>query len=37
MDLFKIAELFFNFIMGKQRSKEISVEILNQVRRILYS
>jgi Na+/H+-translocating membrane pyrophosphatase len=35
MDLFKIAELFFNFIMGKQRSKEISVEILNQVRRIL--
>jgi type VI protein secretion system component VasK len=35
MDIFKIAELIFNFFMGKKRSAEISVEILNQVRRIL--
>ena len=40
MDFFKMAELFFNFMMGQrrsigERSQEISVEILNQVRRIL--
>lgn len=40
MDFFKMAELFFKFMMGQrslisERSQEISVEILNQVRRIL--
>lgn len=40
MDLFKMAELFFKFMMGQrslisERSQEISVEILNQIRRIL--
>jgi Na+/H+-translocating membrane pyrophosphatase len=40
MDFFKMGELLFNFIMGQrlnigERSQEISVEILNQVRRIL--
>lgn len=40
MDLFKMAELFFKFMMGQrsfisERSQEISVEILNQIRRVL--
>ncbi|MDD4974085.1 MAG: hypothetical protein PHY93_07020 [Bacteriovorax sp.] len=40
MDFFKMGELFLNFMMGQrrligERSQEISVEILNQVRRVL--
>lgn len=40
MDFFKLAELFFKFIMGQrsligERSQEISVAVLNQIRRVL--
>ncbi|MDO9182718.1 MAG: hypothetical protein Q7U04_09930 [Bacteriovorax sp.] len=40
MDFFKMIELFLNFFMGQrqkigERSHEISIEILNQIRRIL--
>lgn len=40
MDLFKIGEMFLKMMMGQhsslgERSQEISVEILNQIRRVL--
>ncbi len=40
MDFFKFAEIVFNFIIGQrykigEKSQEISVEILNQVRQVL--
>jgi ABC-type molybdate transport system permease subunit len=39
-DLFKMAEFFFKYILGQRqsfgaRSQEISVEIINQIRRII--
>ncbi len=40
MDFFSVAEMFFKYMMGQrsligERSQEISVEILNQIRRVL--
>lgn len=39
-EIFKMAEFFFSFIMGQRqsfgaRSQEISVEIINQIRRVI--
>ncbi len=39
-ELFKMAELFFNYFIGHRqslsaRSQEVSIEILNQIRRVL--
>ena len=39
-DIFKMVEFFFNYVIGQRqsigsRSQEISVEILNQIRRVL--